>query len=169
MALYSFQLDRDNHAMLAVSGTDESRGIPPGNAACTQAQFEEWGTKSQHLPGTKLWRWTFIDNVLAEVADDRQRVTWSDPDGVGTIDGNGDLTVHLDVGDPEVNVALSLPGSANKTERPLFAGNTIKLDFVSGTATIAIKTDVARRIEINRSDLYRHANNLTINVHAVKL
>lgn len=143
--------------------------VPGGTLECTDADIKEFGTKEPKLKGTDTYRWTFIDSVLAEVADDRTRVTWGDPDGNATVDGDGNLTFVLDEGDPEVNVTLSLPGSASRTQRLNLDGLLLKVEFVNGTATIAIATVVPRRMVFKNSDAFRMANTLTIRVNAVKL
>lgn len=169
MALYAFQLDGDN-AVLRWSGTNEQLGIPPGNVACTQAQYEEWVTKSALFLGSKTWRWTFIDNVLAEVVDTRKVGTWS-PDAAGSVNGDGDVEYDLDQDAAEPTVTLTVtPGAVNIVQIVEFNKiGPVKAVVVDGVVTLSIKTDVPRKFEIDRSDLLQMANKLRVRVSAVKL
>lgn len=164
-----FQMDGDHPtAVSQVSGAT----APAGTLECTKAQAAEFRDAGPYLPGgdATAYRFTFVGGVLSEVTDGRPRVTWGDPGGVGTVDGEGNVALNLDEGDAEPNVSLTLPGTATRTDRiKLDNGQTLKLDFVNGVATIPVRADAARRLVITKSDTFRMANRLTVRVNAVKL
>lgn len=167
MATYALGMVGDSVKSAGYVTTDNAN-IPPGKLECTEAQYNEC-KDSISFPGVDVFRWTFINNVLAEIIDVRRVGTWG-PDGVGSV-VNGNAVYDLEQGDPEPTVTLTItPGAINGEQLiQLDRLGPIKVTAVNGVATISIKTDVARQFEVPSTDLLQMANKLRVRVSAIKI
>lgn len=151
-------------------GGPDDGGAPVGHLPCTNAQAAQFATKSAKFLGTEAYRWQYINDVLTERSDNRQTATWG-PVGVGSTNGDGDITYDVDEGDTEPTVTFTLADDTpSGDERILFNEDSpLLVTYVNGEATISIKTDVPRTFEIDRTDAYRLSNALIVRVSARKI
>lgn len=169
MALYAFQMEGDN-AVLPWSGTDEAAGIPGGTLACTEAQFDEFRTKLAVFPGSKIWRWEYVSDVLTELPDPRPLVTWVDTEGQGTTDPDGNVTIQVLEGDSPPKITLRHEDDTlNQVEVAKIGNKLMSLTFNNGDALMEIKAAAARRDTYESADIFAMANTFTINVVSVML
>ncbi len=168
MAKYAFQMDGDN----VVSGWQGSGSVVPGGTLeCTQEQLAEFKVKAAVFPGSNIYRWTYIANVLAEVVDPRPAVTWVDTEDVGVPDGDGNITVT--VFDDESAPKITLRHEDDTLQGTVVSkvGNRLmKLDFNNGDALVEVRSfGFPRRDTYESCDLFAMTNKFTINVVAAML
>lgn len=175
MAKYALQLDGDS----VVSGWHGTGNvIPPGTTECTREQLGEFQSKPAVFGGSKLYRWTFIDQDLAESRDPRPKVTWVDTEGVSTTpndtDADGNITIETfdDQSDPKVTLRYVDDLSYNPANPDVVkVGNRLmSLPFNDGDALLEIRSlGMPRRDTYESCDLFQMTNTFTIRVAAVKL
>ena len=170
MAIWALQMDGDN-AVLPWEGTDIAKGIPTGTLACTEAQYNQFKSKLAVFAGSAIWRWQYISDVLTELSDPREAVTWVDTEGVGTTDGDGNVTIETfdDESDPKVTLRHE-SGSHKQVDVVKIANRLMKLDFNDGDALMEIRSlGHMRRDTYESCDLFNMTNTFTIRVAAVRL
>ncbi len=167
MARYAFQMDGDNVTGLWQGG---DTAIPMGTSECTETQGTTFRSKSTVFPGSKIYRWTFIADVLAEIVDVRKVGTWT-PDGDGSVNGDGDVEYDLDQDAAEPTVTLTItPGTVTITQIIEFNKiGPVKASSIDGVVTLAIETDSPRKFAVASSDLLQMSNRLLVRVSAVKI
>ena len=168
--LYALEMSGDNPTS-PFSGA-VADGVPGGALECTEAQFNEFKSKTANFPGSDIWRFTYIADVLTELADPRPTVTWVDTEGVGTTDPDGNVTIEVLVGDSPPKVTLRHEDPTHKPIPPDVAkiGNKLmSLPFNDGDALLEIHSDYARRDTYESADIFAMANTFTINVVSIML
>ena len=172
MAIWALQMSGDN-AILPWEGTDIAKGIPTGTLACTEAQYWEFKSKLAVFAGSAIWRWQYIADVLTELPDPRPAVTWVDTEGVGTVDGDGNITIETTDNESDPKVTLRHEDNSYKPSDPdvVKIGNRLmSLPFNDGDALLEIRSlGVPRRDTYESCDLFNMTNTFTIRVAAVKL
>ncbi len=173
--IYAFHMDGD-HAVSAWSGTNATKGVPPGALECTLAQHTQFSNaianpNSAVFPGSKLWRFTYIADVLTELVDPRPTVTWLDTEGFGTTDGDGNVIIGVDAGQSPPKIRIRHGDPTHKQVDYARCGDkkSLKLDWNDGDALLDIESTVQRVVKYDRCDLYNMTNRLDIRVNAVTL
>ncbi len=170
MALYAFQMVGDN-AITPWSNSNEAKGIPPGSLECTQSQYELMITKSVVFPGSNIYRWLYIADVLSEEVDPRPTVEWLDTEGSGTTDGEGNVTIRVDadVSPPKIRIRHQDNALIQTDYVRIGDKKSLKLSWNNGEALLDISPDVPRVVKYDRCDLFNMINSLTIKVSAITL
>lgn len=151
MSAFAFKIDGSDFVRDWWSGRGPA--APIGLVLVSEADFNPVQAAGLYFEGTVTLQWKYISGVLERQTDTRPTGTWSQ------------TTVDLDVGDPAGQVTLTLSTTPTGTSIVEFnSGHRLRLQFVSGVATVDIPTGTPFGTRLDRSPTIRLLNSLRVRV-----